>query len=162
MIDADPTAFPGNVIARVIPRAQALDPDLFVVARPLQPTDPQQSLGIFPAQWDPQEMSHEMGKLFPGEPTLQRYHYVIQSLIKHTDQIQGTAVISTLSSMIRRMLYRDPALNVALSSLSTSALGSIERAQRWGVGAQRFLTNEISGNWVFVSTLEFWVETEST
>lgn len=162
MIEADPTAFPGNVVERVVPRVASLDADLFVVPRPLQPTDPQQSVGVFPAQWDPQEMTQEMGKLFPGEPTLQRYHFVLQALIKHTDQAEGTAVISALSSMIRRMLYRDAALNVALSSLSTSALGSIERAQRWGVGGQRFLTNEISGNWIFVSTLEFWVETEST
>lgn len=103
-----------------------------------------------------------MGRQFPGEPTLQRYDFVIQALVKHTDQVEGTAIISALSSMIRRMLYRDAALTVALTSLSSSALGSIERTQRWGVGSQRYLTNEISGNWVFVSTSEFWVETEST
>lgn len=162
MINADSTAFPGNVIEKVRPRVQALDVDLFVVARPLQPTDPIQSVGIFPAQWGPQEGSQEMGRQFPGEPTLQRYDFVIQALIKHTDQVEGTAIISALSSMIRRMLYRDAALTVALTSLSSSALGSIERTQRWGVGSQRYLTNEISGNWVFVSTSEFWVETEST
>lgn len=161
MIEADPTAFPGNVIEAVRPRLQLLDPDLYVTTRPLQPTDPIQSVGVTAVQWGPVENSYEIGKSFPGEPTLQRYDFVVQALVKHTDQSEGTAVISALSSMIRRMLYRDAALKVALSSLNSSALGSIERTQRWGVGSQRYLTNEVSGNWVFVSTSEFWVETES-
>lgn len=161
MIEADSTAFPGNVIAKIQPRIQALDAELFVVPRPLQPTDPQQSVGIMPVQWGPREGSQEMGRLHPGEPTLQRYDYVIQCLIKHTDQVSGPAVISALSSMVRRMLYRDGPLALDLSSLTSSALGSTERTRRWGVTNQRFLSNEVSGNWVFVSTLEFWVETES-
>lgn len=161
MIEADPTAFPGNVVEKVRPRLEALDSDLFVASRPLQPTDPVQSVGVTAAQWYPMEGSQELGRNFPGEPTIQRYDFVIQALIKHTDQSAGTAVISALSTMIRRMLYRDASLAVALSSLSSSSLGAIERTQRWGVGSQRYLTNEISGSWVFVSTSEFWVETES-
>lgn len=161
MIAADSTAFPGNVIAAIKPRIAALDADLFVVSRPLQPTDPQQSVGIMPVQWGPRPESLEMGGAFPGEPTLQRYDFVIQCMIKDTDQQSGPAVISSLSTMVRRMLYRGNGLAIDLSSLTSSALGSTERTQRWGVTNQRFLSNEISGNWIFVSTLEFWVETES-
>jgi hypothetical protein len=161
MIAADLTAFPWNVIAKIKPRIKGLDTDLFVVSRPLMPTDPQQSVGIVPIQWGPREESMEMGGRFPGEPTLQRYDFVIQCMIKDTDQQSGPAVISALSSMVRRMLYRDDNLTVDLSSLTSSTMGSTERIQRWGVTNQRFLSNEISGNWVFVSTLEFWVETQA-
>lgn len=161
MIEADPTAFPGNVITKVMPRLQELDSDLFVVSRPLRPTDPEQAVGITPVQWGPRVDSYEMGRRSPGEPTLQRYDFVIQCMIKDTDQESGPAVISALSSMVRRMLYRNASLNVDLNLLTSSALGSTERTQRWGVTNQLFLSNEISGNWVYVSTLEFWVETES-
>lgn len=161
MITADQSAFPGNVVSVIMPRMQAIDSDLYVVSRPLRPTDPIQSASILPVQWGPRIDSFEMGRNFPGEPTLQRYDYVIQCLVKDSDQESGPAVISTLSTLVRRMLYRDTGLAVDLSSLTSSALGATERTQRWGVANQRFLSNEISGNWVFVSTLDFWVETES-
>lgn len=161
MIEADPAAFPGNVTSLILPRIQLIDPDLFVVPRPLRPTDPQQSVGVMPVQWGPREGTQELGLRYPSEPTLQRYDYVIQCMAKDTDQASGPAVISALSSRVRGMLYRDPVLTVNLTQLSSTALGSTERLQRWGVTNQRFLSNDISGNWVFVSTTEFWVETES-
>jgi hypothetical protein len=48
-----------------------------------------------------------------------------------------------------------------LSQLSVQLNGVGERTLKWGVTAQRFLSNEIGDNeWLFLSTVEFWLDTE--
>jgi hypothetical protein len=48
-----------------------------------------------------------------------------------------------------------------LSQLNVEVAGIRERSLRWGVTAQRFLNNEIGNNeWMFLSTVEFWLDTE--
>jgi hypothetical protein len=59
------------------------------------------------------------------------------------------------------MLYGDQPLRVGLAALSVASGSSIERAQRWGIRQQRFSSNEIQGAFLYLSTLEFWLETET-
>lgn len=162
-IDTSLMLFPANVVELVATRAQLLDADLFVCQRPLRQSDPNQSVGVTAAQWLPQEESYEMrgGPTGRHEPTLQSYLITVQAFIKDMDRERGLAVHTILSKMLRSMLYRDEPLRVGLAALEASYLGSTERTQRWGIRQQRFFGNDINSEWLYLSNLEFWLETET-
>lgn len=162
MIVASGDTFPNNIIRVIADNAKLLDTDLQVVRRQLRSSDSNQSVGVFPGQWIPDERSQEMGRSNPGEPTLQEYIVGIQAFIKDGDEEEGLARHSTLSSMLRTMLYRDTALRLGFQSLAYTSDGVTERLRRWGVRSQRFLSNEVSGSWLYLSTLEVWAETSSS
>lgn len=163
MIVPDETLFPNNVVNLVAIHSQLIDPDLFVTKRPLRNTDPNQSVGVSAVLWTPDDDSTEMrgGPYGPSEPTLSTYRIAIQAFIKDMDEIKGLATHSVLSKRVRNMLYRDAQLRIGLASLSTSMSEVTERAQRWGVATQRYFSNELNGSWLYLSTLEFWLETET-
>jgi hypothetical protein len=60
------------------------------------------------------------------------------------------------------VLYRDTTLRIAFPQLVVTDLGVTERVKRWGVQQQRFFSNELAGTWVYLSNLEFFIETETT
>jgi hypothetical protein len=155
--------FPNNAVSIIKDRAQALDADLFVVRRPLRETDNIQSVGVFGSQWNPQEGSYEIkgSPLGRHEPTLSYYLITVQAFVKDMDEERGLATHSVLSKMVRSMLYRDDALRVGLLALSVVMNGSTERTKRYGVNRQNFVSNELSGSWLYLSTLEFQLETET-
>jgi hypothetical protein len=163
MITADPTAFPSNIVSAIKTRAQTLDADLYVVRRPLRDSDPPQSIGVAASLWNPEDDSLEMKGVPIGrqEPTLQRYRITIQSFVKNMDEEAGISEHATLSKMVRGMLYRDETLRIQLASLVWTDGVTTERSKRWGVINQRFVSNEIRGVWLFLSVLEFWLETET-
>lgn len=161
MIEPRDDVFPNNIIKLLSDSAQALDADLFVTGRPLRSSDPLQAVGIFPSMWQPVEASQEMGRVNPGEPTMQTYSIGLQAFVKDGDELVGLKRHSTLSHMLRTMLYRDPAIRVGLPALSYTTGGVTERVMRWGVRNQRFLSNEVTGSWLYLSTLEVWAETVS-
>lgn len=97
----------------------------------------------------------------PSEPTISTYVIGVQAFVKDFSEERGLARHSVLSKMIRSMLYRDAPLRVGLSALSVTMNDSVERSQRWGIRAQRYLSNEIDGNFLYLSTLEFWLDTET-
>jgi hypothetical protein len=163
-IDANAAVFPNNVISLIATRAQYIDSDLYVAKRPLRASDPSESFGVFAHQWEPNNNSQEMrGVPTPGpnEPTLQTYLIGLQAFIKDFQEDRGLAKHSVLSSYVRAMLYRDDPLRVGLAALSVTQTGRTERAMRWGVRTQRYLSNEIDGNFLYLSTLEFFLETET-
>lgn len=165
-ITADTPVFPNNVVDILYTRLGMIDPDIFVVRRPLRHTDLAQSIGIFGSMWMPDQESLEIrgiGSGMPGsqEPTLSRYMITIQAFVKDMDEERGLATHSVLSKMILAILYRDQPLRVGLSSLSAEVLGVTEHARRWGITSQRFLNNELGDNeWLYLSTVEFWLDTE--
>lgn len=163
MINAATPVFPANVVDLISARAAFLDADLFIARRPLRESDPVQAVGIFGSQWYPDEESYEMRGAPAGrhEPTLQNYMIGVQAFVKDMDEERGLAAHSVLSKMIRAMLYRDEPLRVGLAALSVTMSGSTERAKRWGIRSQRFVSNELQGSWLYLSTLEFWLETET-
>lgn len=162
MIEASETVFPNSIIKVIADRAKLIDGDIFVTKRPLRSSDPNQSVGVFPGQWVPDERTQEMGRINPGEPTMQQYIVGVQAFIKDGDEEVGLARHSTLSYAIRSMLYRDAAIRVGFQSLAYTSNGVTERLRRWGIRSQRFLSNEVSGSWLYLSTLEIWAETDSS
>lgn len=161
MIQASGEQFPNNIVDILSLRTALIDTDLFVCQRPLRETDPNQSVGIFGANWMPEDESYEMlGAARAGQPTLSKYFVTVQGLIRDTDKERGLNVHGVLARMLRSMVYTDAPLRVALSTLSSSLNGRTESSQRWGVTQQRFLANEISGEWLYMSILELWLETE--
>jgi hypothetical protein len=155
--------FPNNVVSLIKTRLALLDSDLQIFRRPLRTSDPLQCVGIFASQWLPDEESYEMDNqpIGSNEPTIQRYLISIQAYVKDGDEERGLAIHAILSKMIRAVLYADEPLRVGLSMLGTTVLGTTEHTKRWGIQTQRFYSNEISGSWLYLSTLDFWVETET-
>lgn len=151
--------FPNNAIELIATRLQMLYPnDLVVRKRPLRNTDPTKSVGIFPTDWLPDETSFEFKSL---QPTVQTYLIKIQAFCKDTNEEKGIATHSVMSKVIRSMLYNDEPLNVGLNALSVTMDGTIERIQRRGIRRQRYISNEIDGTFLYLSTLEVFLETET-
>lgn len=160
-IVADDSTFPNNIVEMIALRSELIDDDLFVVKRPLKSTDPNQSIGVTASLWTPNEDSLEMKGMGQMEPSLSRYLIQVQAFVKDMDEIRGLNVHSVLSRRIRAMLYNDAPLRASLWALSSTMLGVTEQTQRWGVSRQRFISNEISSSWLYLSILEFWLETET-
>ena len=159
MITDDISVFPNNAVAVIKTGMQSIDPDLRIYGRPLRKSDPAQSIGVYGQQWLPNEQSFEVGGT--GEPSLSSYVITIQAFVKDMDEERGLDIHSVLSKLIRTTLYRDTSLMLALRALTVTMSGSIERTQRYGVKTVRYLSNEIDGNFLYLSTLEFFLETET-
>ena len=154
--------FPNNVVDVLASKFLSIEGLEYVLKRPLRPIDPDMCLGVFALDWTPGEfeMGGSVNMDIPPDPVTSTYVYAIQCLVKQSDEEEGILKHTVLSKIVRAMLYRDTALRVALSTLNETSLGMKERTQRWGVRTQRFIQNEIQGQFVFLSILEFFVETE--
>jgi hypothetical protein len=165
MIQPDPTVFPNNIVEVLKTELQKIDTELSVVRRPLQTTDVEQAVGVFALDWIPDETSIEMrGGTSPAPqfPTLSEHYVSIQSLIRDTDEERGIATHSALAQRIRSTVARSASLRLALAALTWTGLGSTERAKRWGISRQRYMTTEVQGTWLYLSITEFKMETETT
>ena len=164
MITETDAVFPNNAVSLLKVRMGAIDDDLSVYRRPLRLTDHVQSIGIFSSMWTPDVQSMELrglGHPAPSEPTVNRYGLAIQAFVKDFDEERGLASHSVLSKMVLAILYRDQPLRVGLAALQSEVLGVRERVLRWGVVAQRFLSNELGeSEWLYLSTVELYLETE--
>ncbi len=156
---AEVLPFPNNVLILLYQELVQLEGIEYVGVRPLKPEDPPVSLGLFVIDWVPGEL--EMAGTPNPDPTISTYLYGIQALVQHANREEGLLKHTLLSKMIRSMLYRRESLRVRLSQLNETSLGVTERTQRWGVRQQRFMSNDLEGSFLYLSTLEFWVETES-
>lgn len=172
LITGDEVVFPNNVVNMIFTRFEQLwvtpEPDesqqTRLLKRPLKDTDNSESIGIYPGLWTPDENSYEIAGTVPGIPTIQRYLIMMQGFIKDSDRERGIAKHSVLAMRLRNVLYKDPVLRLALASgVQITEFGVTESLKRWGVQTQRYFSNEIpAGTWVFLSTLEYWIETETT
>lgn len=168
MITGDEAVFPNNIVSLLAARFALIDEEINTFRRPLRVDDPSIAVGVFGSLWTPDPESFELNPTLgssgiPGstEPTVSRYVCAIQAFVKDFDQEIGLARHSVLSTMIRGILYRDAALRVALSQLNVEVSGVQERTMRWGITAQRFLNNELGDNeWLYLSSIEFWLDTE--
>ncbi len=160
MLDDSQNVFPNNIVAAIASAMAGIDPDTTIKKRPLRPSDPNQSLGIWGALWDPAEESLEIGHSPIGEPTLGTYQIGVQSFIKDGDQERGLRIHSIFAARVRRVLYRDQGLRVSLASMSVIDGPVTESFRRWRVGNQRYMNNDIDGTFVFAATVECFAETE--
>jgi hypothetical protein len=147
--------FPDNVVDALAARLVTIAEVDVVLKRPLRPTDPSGSVGVFAVIWSPSE--YEIGQ---HDPAVTRYSLNIQTFIKHGDEQEGITLHSRLAKRVRVMLYRDDALRVLLGSLSVTDAGNTERLQRWGIETQRYLSNEMEGTFLYLAVTDMWVETE--
>lgn len=157
MISDVTPVFPNNVVDLMATRFQAIDADLQIYKRPLRPTDGTQVIGVFGRQWTPEDDSREFGS---KQPTIQNYLINVQAFVLDADEERGLAVHSVLSAMVRTVLYNDGPLNIALASLSVTLLGSTERFRRSKVRVQNYVSNEVQGNFLYLSTLDYELQTE--
>lgn len=162
LITGDENVFPTNVCNMLTTRFKQLWPDTDVKQRPLTKEDRSETIGIYPALWTPDEQSKEMRGISPGEPTLSQYLIMIQAYIKDSDRERGAAKHSVMAMRLRNVLYRDAILRVAFQSVNAADLGVTEYLKRWGARTQRYFSNDLAGTWVYLSTLEFYIETETT
>lgn len=150
--------FPNNAIDLIVTRLGALYPTLTIKKRPLKHTDGPYAVGMFASDWFPDDNSIEMQS---REPTVQNYLVTIQGFVKSLTEEDGIASHSVMSKVVRSMLYTDNPLKVGLDALSVTMNGSTERIQRRKVGRQRYLSNEISGEFLYLSSIEYRIETET-
>lgn len=166
-ISATDAVFPNNAVDLIATRLQTLDEDptspLYVAKRPLRRSDPVQSVGVYASYWLPNENSYEMlgGTPPRHQPTLNSYTIAVEAFIKDMDEERGLATHSLLSAMVRSMLYADAPLLLGLRSLQVTIGACTERVQRCGVRTQRYAANELKGSFLYLSTLEYWLETET-
>lgn len=159
-IEAADSVFPDNAIALIKARIPVIiDADLTVLRRPLAPTDPAQCVGVYPSTFQPTDSSIEIQSL---QPTLNRYGIIIQGLVKNFNEEDGIRIHSILSANLRSMWYRDSPLHLGLTALQVTMNNSLERMQRRGITVQRFLSNEVQGQFMYTSWIEAWLETETT
>lgn len=165
MLVADETVFPNNIVKYVALAQQTIDPEIAVLRRPLRNTDPQQSIGVFAQGWDPDPESLEImgiGSPAPQQPTLQSYTLGLQAFVKDSEEERGLTVHSALAQRTRSVLYTDANLQVVLGNLSVNLDGGwTESMRRWGIRTARYFSGEINAQMLYLSTLEFWIQTET-
>jgi hypothetical protein len=145
-------------LAIVLP---AVDPDVVLLRRPLRGTDPPYSIGVYATLWTPDQESYEINPKMAPEPTLQEYQIGIQTLIKDGDPIRALRTASVLNKRVRGVLYRNAPLRVALGSLQVTDGTYVESFRRSGIRTQRYMSNDLEGAFVFISVIDFWIETET-
>ncbi|QEM40906.1 MAG: hypothetical protein [Phage AS32] len=160
MIDPNTPVFPQNVVNVLGDVLPSVDSDVVFLPRPLRPSDPHMSLGVYGTVWMPDEESYEMGHIAPGEATLGNYQIGIQTLVKDGDSQRGLNISSILSYRLRTVLYRNEPLRLALGSLNVQDGNFNERMRRWKIRSQRFMSNDIEGSFVTTSVMDLWIETE--
>jgi len=167
MIDfEEENVFPNNIVTILKTRYELLDASFqgSVFRRPLRTTDPALCVGVFATTWDQEDESVEMGGGHPHgsrEGVFQDYNVVTQTFVKDMDEERGLAKSSVLCKHIRATLARDEPLAVALRTLNSSVGGQVEVLASWRLGTQRMYTNELKGSWLYMSTLDLKIQTQT-
>lgn len=166
MLVPDDGVFPNNVVKYTAMAMETIDPDVRVFKRSLRNSDPQQSIGVFAQAWAPDAESIEMQNLgnfgSPQQPTLQEYIIGVQAFVKDSEEERGLATHSALAQQTRSVLYTNTNLQVIFGNLSATLDGGwIESLRQWGVRTARYFSGDVAGQMLYLSTLEFWIKTET-
>lgn len=157
--------FPSNVISLVAARMHQKWPSTDIKMRALRVSDRVNAIGIFPSDWTPDPDSYEMQQPInpspAGHPTIQSYLISFQAFVKDMEAERAIRIHSLMSKAIRSLLYHDVPLALGLQSLRVEMDGITEVIQRRHIGRQKYLSNEIDGSWLYLSTLQYMIETES-
>jgi hypothetical protein len=157
--------FPSNVVQLIVARMKQKWPNTGIFPRPLRHTDKTQSMGVFPVDWSPDGESYEFQQaVMPrptGFPTIHSYRVTIQAFVKDTDSEKGIRTHAMMSKAIRSMLYFDAPLAVGLRQLSVEMDGVTETIQKRMILGAKYISNEINGTFLFISTLQYSIETEN-
>lgn len=162
MIEPDVGSFPNNIVMALKDELQAIDPEITILTRPIKKGDPLQCFSIVASAWQPDLNSQEFVGMGGGHtgPTLSQYVVSIQTFNQDMDEERGLAVQAAMATAVRLKLSRDIDVRVALAQLASNNFGYSERFTRSYVQTQRFISNEVSGQFLFLSSTELVVETE--
>lgn len=127
-----------------------------VMQRPLWPTDPHASVGVSAADWSPVDM--QIGQY---DPAIAAYSVTIETLVNVSNEVEGRNMTAEMAKSIRTMLYRDANLRVRLAQTQEVANGVREHVSHWKIRAQRFASNKVRSSFLYVSTTDLIVETET-
>lgn len=152
-------AFPASIVTTLTRNLRRLPVIQEVLMRPLRPVDPNYCLGVFANDWTPGIGSYAIGQEDPQHAT---YHVRIQCMVKHLIEQEGLQEHSVLSKSLRAMVYRDAQLRAELTALAEETFGVAERLKHYTVQAQRFLTNELSGSYIYLSSMDVNFNVEHT
>ena len=159
-----PFEFPANVVwvlSAGLERTPWPAGSLTVVRRGLRPVDPNFSIGVMSNDWTPTD--HELMGSGSTEPSIARYDLRVMTLVKMAgNEAEAMSLSARLSKSVRSMLYRSEELRLQLHALSEIQMGVREQVQRFGIRSQRFVNNEIAGEFLFVSIIDCYVDTEIT
>jgi len=162
-IPSDTLVFPQNVCNILRIGLGVIDPDVVIHNRPLRTTDESEAISVVPIDWDPDDDSHELSRYTAPQPTIQRYTIAVQAMIRDMEEVRGIARHSVLSARVRHTLYRDPNIRLALPETKVSLDNGLttETLTRHGIAGQQFMNNQNPrGGFIYLSTLEFWFETQ--
>jgi hypothetical protein len=155
---AKPTGYPAVFVWELADFLETEIPSLKgVVRRPLRPTDPNPSVGVVAATWKPGE--RVIGQ---QQPLINIYDLEVHLLYKHTNEEEGLEYHSSLTKTIRRMLYESTDIPVRLAANTEDLFGNKERFHRLKVIGQKFLANEVKGQFLFFSVTDLTIETENS
>jgi hypothetical protein len=163
MIEGSIALFPNNIVAVLADNLEYLDrPDVPVLRRRLYSTDPVQCIGVTAALWTPDHSSYEMrGPAYSGIPTISRYDVTVQCMIRDMDQEKGMRAHAELTKRAQKLIMGDPVLRDSLHALSSDLYGVVERLKKWHIENSRFLAEEVSGEFIYLSTSTVRLETET-
>ncbi len=157
--------FPSNVVELIVARLKTKYPRTGILSRPLRHTDKTQSIGVFPTDWMPDTDSYEMRpeslERPTGMPSIQTYLITIQAFVKDMEAERGIRTHSLMSKAMRSLLYHDKPLAIGLRALRVEMDGVAETIQRRMILRQKYISNEIDGAFLYLSTLQYSIETET-
>lgn len=139
-----------------------LDPDFVgtfasVFRRELDGTDPNCSIGVVLRNHVAVD-GPEIGGF--GEPSISRFTFSIQSIVKAADRLVGETWSMQISKLIRIALYRNHEFRSALLSLKVGDEPPYDRALRCGVLSTEYASANIQGGLAFMSQTEFFLDAE--
>lgn len=152
--------FPTAFVVAIADSLRGYMPDKAIVERSLGMEDPSGTIGVYAEEWNADEATFQMGGQI--EPVISRYTLCVANVVKATDQELGRAMYANDAKSIRVILYRDPDLRVRLGDLQEVMMNTVERAKKFRVIRQRYMSARISGVFQFVATTDVVVETETT
>lgn len=154
-----PIYIPEHIVTSFKQTFNEMLPDHYFAERQLRPTDPQLSIGTTVITWEHLPTSAQIGQ---REPAIGRYTVRVQNMVKHLKEEEGRKIHNAQCALVRAVLYRNDALRLRLIGVDEEIEGSAERVKQMGVRRQDFLSNQISGSFLYLCASEVYVETEIT
>jgi len=162
MIEGNIAVFPNNIVEVCAVNMKFIDTDIPVIKRRLYSTDPVQCLGVAAQMWTPDPQSYEMrGPAMAGVATISRYDLQFQAMIRDMDEERGMRAHAELTTRLQRFIMGDSMLRGALHGLSSNLYGVHESLKKWTIENSRYLSEEVSGEHIYLSTTTVRYETET-
>lgn len=163
--------FPGNVIEVIQVGLPMIYSGMIVLPRRLRVAETAgQLVGIYPMTQVADDTSTEMNnkRLIGGDPnskssqpTLRTYVIGVQCMVKDSDETSGAFTLMALTNAVIGSLYNNALISVGLNTLSISDGTRIETIQKRGINRVRYLDGTIGQSFVYLSTIEYYVQTET-